>query len=1004
MKYLLLICVLAAAAACEKIHAAGKVESAVKTSVVLESAPFAEYAPAEDYGLRASNWKLTPDAEKLLADWSKIPYVRKSGRTDFFVRAQLKYGINRSDFLHHWYDRPLLQDTSLGFVDTDLVPTGKWLNEKGWQKTVEMGRLGKQTGFAVFTFTKNREQVLPASLKPGSETKILVELATSLPFEDCLYRAKQALDAPNTFRINGKVVLTSYPAIREKNLPFYAKLKKELTARYGGKFLVMPYYMLGLEDRRAAADGYDADTLRKMRERLERALRVLDGLCYNGRESSFNRRYNPWMFDTVFVPLVHAVFSNPEFKDKCLGCWSTPGHENSYRWNYGLYCTGTRMLRDMLASVVKLNPDFMIGCEWDEENENTSFRPMVAHGFTNQRLMRYYHDIANGKKLDVFPGDDVSMPNLIISYRKELMAGEPVEVEVLNVPDGSFDGEDVTVAFSWKSVDGRTVRSFPPQKLKGGEMAAAWFKEDVSALIAEPTLIPELTVWAKGNRRTYSAGLWPVGLRPTRCIEYKWAKHPLRDLPVNVSGGLTVGGPDTQGVREIRGEVNSPRRLRSIAVLDETDTVYMYDGKVSRDVDTVRVRIAFQGYGFNGKKPELEGKIRLEGAPNARLSFIRTRGKIEARGTDFVFTGAMANNWPHYLMVEIPRAEVAKAVFHADITGFFKGSVLVADLERDEVIALPGKKGTNLVFTRYLSQERIPLPAMVNSADFTFRLKPGLPNSILRLEAIDEDYKVWRSKPFVLGKPSGKMVKFHVYERDADKVSETAADESRFLRTEYEFAPSSRGSVVSCIGGRNLWGILGGNVPLVTGFGQGESGYGNSAYLSLNAKVPNWEKSSPDFVKEPDGSWSLKFSGCSYVSLPQQIWPVHAGFELQMAVNPDDVSRRQTLVFTGGTSSSLYIDGGHVYAHFFLRNRFVRESGRAASITVKGPKIAAGRWHTVKVICDQKTAYVEVDGVKGDAVPVSGDLFYPLYTAVGGGGKGDTFFAGRIKNLNIKVR
>ena len=69
MKYLLLICVLAAAAASEKIHAAGKVESAVKTSVVQESAPTAEYAPAEDYGLRASNWKLTPDAEKLLAEW-----------------------------------------------------------------------------------------------------------------------------------------------------------------------------------------------------------------------------------------------------------------------------------------------------------------------------------------------------------------------------------------------------------------------------------------------------------------------------------------------------------------------------------------------------------------------------------------------------------------------------------------------------------------------------------------------------------------------------------------------------------------------------------------------------------------------------------------------------------------------------------------------------------------------------------------------------------------------
>jgi hypothetical protein len=335
MKTILVASVISVFASCSQDCASKKTNVSAEPKKVQEAAPAAEYAPADDYGLRAANWKLTPEAEKLLAEWSKIPYVRKSGRTDFFVRAQLKYGINRRDFLHHWYDRPLLQDSSLGYVNQDLEK-GPWLNEKGWQKTVEMGRLGKQTGFAVFTFTKNREEVLPASLKPGSETKILVELATSLPLEDCIYRAKQALNAPNSFRINGKVVLTSYPAIREKDLPRYAKLKEELKARYGDKFLVMPYYMLCLEDRQEMAEGYSAEVLKSMRARLERALRVLDGLCYNGRESSWNRRYNPWLFDTVFVPLVHAVFSAPEFKDKCLGCWSTPGHENSYRWNYGL--------------------------------------------------------------------------------------------------------------------------------------------------------------------------------------------------------------------------------------------------------------------------------------------------------------------------------------------------------------------------------------------------------------------------------------------------------------------------------------------------------------------------------------------------------------------------------------------------------------------------------------------------------------------------------------------
>ena len=52
----------------------------------------------DDYGLRNPAWALTPAAEQLLDEWGRTPYVRKNGRTDIFVRAQLKYGINRDDF------------------------------------------------------------------------------------------------------------------------------------------------------------------------------------------------------------------------------------------------------------------------------------------------------------------------------------------------------------------------------------------------------------------------------------------------------------------------------------------------------------------------------------------------------------------------------------------------------------------------------------------------------------------------------------------------------------------------------------------------------------------------------------------------------------------------------------------------------------------------------------------------------------------------------------------
>ena len=956
----------------------------------------------DDYGLRNPAWALTPAAEQLLDEWGRTPYVRKNGRTDIFVRAQLKYGINRDDFIHHWYDRPLLQDSTLGQRQDTETEKRPWLNPLSWAKTVEMGRLGRQAGFAVFTFTSRREEVIPLSVKPGMEATILVELARGLPMDECLRRAEQALAMPNSYRFGGKVVLTSYPSVREKDLPHYAELKRRLTEKFGDRFVVMPYFNLFADEARRRGP-MTPDDIRPVRARLERALRVLDGLCYCGRESYFNRRYDPWLFDRVIVPIIRATFASDEFKGKLLGCWATPGHENSYRWNYGLDCTGTRMLRDTFSSIVKLSPDFVIGCEWDEENENTCFRPMVAHGFTHQRLLRYFSDTLNGRPLDTFPGDDTAVPNLVISYRKEIMAGEPLEVEVLNIPDGTFKGRSFEVAFAWRTPDGKVVRRFPAQTLAADRLEAAWFKANASELVAHPALTPVLSVTAPNGATAYSDGLWSVGVRPSRCIEYKWAKQPIRDLPKGVAGGISLGGKDADGALEVKGYVSGPRRFRSIAVLDETDIVYMYDGQPVRDADSVRVRIAFQGYALAGKNHDLNGRISLSGAPGAKLLISRSRGDIDIKGMDFVFTGAMLNNWPHYLFVEIPKAEVATARFSADIRDFFKGEVAVKDLVAREVIGLPGRKGGNLVFTRFLSQRRIPNPANVASADFTFRLKPGLPRSVLRLETVDEDYHVWRSKPFVCGSDTGRLVPFHVYERDADTVSAVAVDASRVPQAEYVFEPS-RGSVVATSGGRNLWGIMGGCVPLVTGFGQGESGYGNSGIEGLSAKTPGWGKSAPDYVREPDGSWSLKFSGCSYVNLPQQLWPVHAGFALTLEVFPEDVERAQGLLTTGPTSSGLSIEKGKVSARFFLRNRFMRESGRAASVTVPGPAIVAGKWQTVRVVCDQQVAWVEVDGMKGEPVKVSGDLFYPRYTALGAGRSAKAYFAGRMRRLSIELR
>ena len=93
--------------------------------------------------------------------------------TAIFTQAQLKYGAQRSDFLHRWYERPLHQDTSYADA-TDAA----FLNVPAWRKTVETLRLGGMDGIAFFASKQDqRWDVLEKSLMPGGETQVLFELS-----------------------------------------------------------------------------------------------------------------------------------------------------------------------------------------------------------------------------------------------------------------------------------------------------------------------------------------------------------------------------------------------------------------------------------------------------------------------------------------------------------------------------------------------------------------------------------------------------------------------------------------------------------------------------------------------------------------------------------------------------------------------------------------------------------------------------------------------------------
>ena len=90
---------------------------------------------------------LTPDAEALVAEMREQArrYRPRTDRTRLFTRAQVKYGLERDDYLHRWYDRPLALDVSL----KKYQPKNHVLNPEGWKITAADLRRGGFDGLGV---------------------------------------------------------------------------------------------------------------------------------------------------------------------------------------------------------------------------------------------------------------------------------------------------------------------------------------------------------------------------------------------------------------------------------------------------------------------------------------------------------------------------------------------------------------------------------------------------------------------------------------------------------------------------------------------------------------------------------------------------------------------------------------------------------------------------------------------------------------------------------------
>lgn len=967
--------------------------------------------------LRPCYRNVSGDAKAELVRLARVGAAWKpsDGRTRMFVRGQFYYGNQYAHYIHAWYERPLHQDSSMSASNEQ----GRMLNEKSWRRTVQTAREMKLDGFAFFPMNPGCMDLFPRSQMPGATVPLLMQFTSSNlagGFDECVRLAERYRAMPNAYRLDGKPVIVGYPEIAvgdTRMLDVWKGYRRTLAEKFGAdSFVIMPSVRL-FDFHDLDRPSMELPVIRKVQERIREVLRAFDGLYIGQWECSWGPPANlAKPTDEIVTPLVRGVLAEPEFRGKHLGYEFYQAHENPYRRVADLPSGGLTRLMTALASIEKMQPDFAFGSEWDEENENVHFRPTVSNGQTTQRIMRYFADRMAGVAPTPYPGDtDTSVPNVIVAYRKMLAVGEPAEVQVACVPDGTAEG-DYTVSFRWKTPDGATVRSYGPVRLPSRICKVQSFMTPSTELADHRLLLPELTVQsAKGIRQVFADGFWPMSIEATRVLDNKWVRQALREICTDVEGTLEIGAKAPDGTYEVRGRVKGPRKFRSIEVLETSDSVYMHDAKEEQRTDGELIMASFHALGDFWRMHSPTGWVRLLGAPHAEPHAGNPSYAVAGGPMEWLLPTRSMPQWNFFsdygFRVSPDELETAELEIGL-LPELGVKRVRVSDVVRKGTysFALPG--GGQVVVRRKLVRADIPPPPLVDSCVFSFRMQPLDPAANLRLQVVDEDYRIWRGPWATFYRPSGKTETIHVYDETSCRTQSVKVDRSRLYALRYDFG-KCRGDMVDTLGGRSDSPcVFGGSIARVTGVGAGYGAYQNvlSEGVPNYASLPGGDDTAPRAVQEADGGWSLRFTNSNYASLPMQFVPRHSGFELSMRILPEDGNGVSWLLDSGNVGFQLFLRDGVPEAFLSFSDEMFRAGvNETAGIRVKGARLDIGRWNALKVVFTQNEAWIEVNGVAGPKVAGRGHENNPLVMALGcsHGGRGG-FFRGRLADLRMLPR
>ncbi|HRU05183.1 MAG TPA: hypothetical protein P5137_05345 [Candidatus Brocadiia bacterium] len=925
----------------------------------------------------------------------QIPMEPKPGapRPRLFPRNQVKYTffMNYLSEPGFFLDRPLFCDRTLG---EDVIGS----RAGSYENFVAYANVLKEYGADGFGYLCARRSYLDRTLTAlkyserlnSPDFTFLPEVTpggfASEPYLDDLFAP--VLAAKTVWRRDGKAVFSSYCA--DNTSP--AAMGKELEAlqrKYPGQFLYVAEIrtVFGAASRsHGQHGGVPRHELEAMRDYLREWLDVADGILFAGCNHHAKAPrfldFNDACYRDIVTPLMRSVVNEPRYRGKLLGLSAATGYV-SHLSNSCLLERGTRTLRQSMEIALAAKPDFIVMPEWNEFHENTNVEPTIYNSLANLRVIRHYTREMKGLPAAPREGDDPATPNLILSYRSYLTLGEPLEVEVLNVPDGHAG--QVHARVTLRDLTGAEVARSEARALALDRLDAADFTWPSERFAGHAALRVGVEVAAAGGAgRVFDQNLPHIRLSPASVRHKKCVRRPLRDLyrPTAFETAWAPGG-DRVDIR-----VAGKETLRSVEVVkdDVPWAAIDPDNEFALKPGEAFMRARWEGWSRSAERYK-SFDISVEGGK--LVSWRRGARGAEAPGKSASVDGvikvldARPGPSPQSLLLKITQPEQTRVVFSS---GAERWAAPVDEARRRGRLSRTLKDAFTWSLEEVQALPDLPMPLDRAEASASLTLKGVQPGDLLSVRVITKDGKTLDSKPFLVA-PADGFVAMPVESETAGGPVVVRAPRWDAAEVRYVFDPS-RGCMLPARAERpsDADAFLG-----------GQTRYGDAFFAENRAGhyPPTATDTAPQWLKGEAG-WELAFDGKgNYVVIPARACPVGA-FTLEFEILPAS-RKRQTLVQTFGVSSGglhVAIENGR------LEGRFTNIDGETFAFKTDDV-VEAGVWSRVTVVYDLKTMAVRVNGKEAGAWPARGRVKRVRPLIFGGFGSGTAWFEGRLRALRI---